>query len=120
MALLKVGGVEVKSPSSFELGWQDVSRSDAGRTQDALMHKNTVAKKVTIKVSWSALTKEEMHTILNLFKDEYINVTYFDPLESATEDVTKTFYTGDKSAPVKIWTVDSKVYETLSFDLIER
>lgn len=119
--MLKVNGVEIpKSPTVFQLGWQDVSASDAGRTQDALMHKNTVAKKVTIKLQWCALTSMEMHQILNMFDPEYVQVEYFDPKESATENTVKTFYTGDKTAPVKMWTINSKLYETLSFDIIER
>ena len=29
-------------------------------------------------------------------------------------------YIGDRSAPVKIWSDSNKIYETLSFDVIER
>ena len=32
----------------------------------------------------------------------------------------RNFYVGDRSAPVKIWAVGQKIYESISFDIIER
>lgn len=116
--MLAVNGTAIKTPSSMTIGFQDVSNSDAGRTQDAIMHKNLVARKRTISLSWNGVTQTEAHTILQAFYPEYFNVTYYDPLDGAT--VTRTFYSGDKSAPVKIWTVNNKRYESISFEIIER
>lgn len=116
--MVKVDGVAIKTPSSFTWGLQDISSSDSGRTQDAIMHKNRIAKKRKIDLVWSMPTLTDMHSILVAFDPEYVDVTYYDPLEGAT--ITRNFYTGDKSAPVKIWTVGSKRYESLSFSIIER
>ena len=117
-SMIKVDGVWIKTPSTFTWELNDVSASDAGRTQDALMHKNRVARKRKIQLSWSMPTPEEAKTILEAFSPEYFNVTYFDPL--AGHMVTKTFYCGDQSAPVKIWAVGNRRYETISFNIIER
>lgn len=116
--MLVVDGTAVKSPSSMTIGFQDVSNSDAGRTQDALMHKNLVARKRKIDLAWSSPTPAEAHAILTAFYPEYIDVSYYDPLDGAT--VTRTFYSGDKSAPVKIWSTNNKRYESISFNIIER
>lgn len=116
--MLTVDDVPVKTPSSMAIGFQDVSNSDAGRTQDALMHKNLVARKRKIDLSWSAPTPEEAHAILTAFYPEYVNVTYYDPLDG--RNTTRTFYSGDKTAPVKRWTVNNKLYESISFNIIER
>lgn len=116
--MLTVDGTPIKTPSSMTIDYQDVSTSDAGRTQDALMHKNLISRKVKMALSWSNPSPEDAHTILRAFYPEYFNVTYYDPLEGDT--VTKRFYSGDKSAPVKIWTANNKRYETISFDIIER
>lgn len=116
--MIRVNGAKVKTPSSFSWGLQDVSASDAGRTQDALMHKNTVAQKRKIALSWTMPSPAEAQAILTAFNDEYFRVTYYDPLDGDT--VTRTFYAGDKSAPVKIWTANNKRYEQISFDIIER
>lgn len=117
-SMITVDGAKIKTPSSFIWGLQDISSSDAGRTDDGMMHKNRIAQKRKIDLVWAMPTPEESHKILVAFQPEYVNVTYYDPLEGAI--VTKLFYTGDKSAPVKIWTVNNKRYESVSFNIIER
>lgn len=119
MAMLIVDGVEIRDPSAFQWGLQDVSASDAGRTEDALMHKNRVAQKRKLECSWNGLRPEEMTPILQACNPEYVDITYFDPLAGA--DQTRTFYVGDRSAPVAIWTGGSgNLYTSLSFNFIER
>ncbi len=118
MSMLAIDGIPIRSPSSFTWGLQDVSRHDAGRDESATMHKNRVAQKVTLDLEWSGLSLSEAHTILVAFNPEYIDVTYYDPLEGT--DQTLPFYTGDKTAPVQVWTVNNKYYSKLSFNLIER
>ena len=116
--MIKVNGAAIKSPSKFDWGLQDVSDSEAGRTQDGTMHKNRITQKRKIDLAWSFPTKEETHAILVAFNPEYIDVTYWDPLDG--EEVTRTFYVGDRSAPVKIWTVGNQRHSTVSFNIIER
>lgn len=116
--MIMVDGAWIKSPSSLTYGLKDISASDSGRTDDTIMHKNRVGQKVTLDLSWSGPTPEEASEILKAFDPEYIDVTYHDPKENKM--VTKTFYSGDKKAPVKIWTVNQKRYESISFNIIER
>ena len=118
MAMIKVNGTAVKTPSSFSWGLQDVSDSASGRTQDSIMHKNRVAQKRKIQLSWNKPTKEETAAILQAFNQEYIDVTYPDAMSGTDE--TRTFYVGDRSAPMKMWTVNRKIYSQVSFDIIER
>lgn len=118
MDFLAVNGVKIKTPSKFEWSLQDVSGADAGRTDDAIMHKNRKAQKRKISLGWNYPTKEETGAILTAFNPEYINVTYYDPLDC--KDVTRTFYVGDRSAPVKIWTVGKQRYTSVTFEIIER
>lgn len=117
MAMMLVDGVEFPTPSTFEWGLIDVSASDSGRTQDGKMHKNRIAQKRQLKLSWSGTDKARTAKILQMVNPEYISVTYPDAMKGADE--TRTFYVGDRSAPIKIWVVNNKRYETLSFDLIE-
>lgn len=117
MAMMLVDGVELPTPSSFEWGMIDVSASDSGRTQDAQMHKNRIAQKRQLKLSWSGTDTARTAKILQMVNPEYIRVTYPDAMSGTDE--TRTFYVGDRSAPIKIWTINNKRYETLSFDLIE-
>lgn len=116
---IKFNGVSLPSPDTYEWGIQDISASDAGRTDDSLMHKNRVAQKRTLKVGWSFPTWEESCQIIKAANSEYISVTYPDLL-TANESETRTFYCGDRSAPLKMWTVNDKVMTSITFNLIER
>lgn len=118
MAMLWADGVLIKSPSVFSWGLNDVSAADAGRTDDALMHKNRIAQKRKISLSWNNPTKEETASILQAFNPEYVKVTYPDAMSGKNE--TREFYRSDPSAPMKVWNVGNKRYAQLSFDIIER
>lgn len=118
MAMLLVDGVQIKTPSVMEWGIQDISGGDSGRTQDAVMHKNRISQKRKLSLSWNNPTKEETSAILKSFNTEYVDVSYPDAMSGVEE--TRTFYVGDRSAPVKIWTVNQKRYSAISFELMER
>ena len=115
--MIKVDGVPIKTPSTFTWKKQDISASDAGRAQDALMHKMKITEKRSLSLGWNNPTREETQEILSHFDPEYVNITYWD---ARLGQVTKTFYTGDMSADTKIWTVNNKRYSQLSFEVIER
>lgn len=114
---LKVNGVDVPCPSKFAWSLQDVSAPDSGRTLDALMWKNRVAQKEKIGLEWLGCTPDVASQILQMFNDEYFNVTYRCPLTNSI--VTKTFYRGDAVAPY-YWWVDGGRHENVAFDIIER
>ena len=116
--LLRVDNVWIKTPSSMTVSIQDVSRSDAGRTEDALMHKNRVTRKYKIDLGWNNPTPAETASILQAFAPEYFSVQFTDPLTNSL--VTKTFYSGDQTTPIRSWTLNNKRYESISFNIIER
>lgn len=118
MAMLVVDGVSIKEPSKFDWSLQDVSSADSGRTEDSKMHKLRVAQKVKIALQWTMTTPAETAQILQAFQPEYIMVTYHDAL--LNDYRTAEFYVGDRSAPVKKWWVNEKLYESVSFNIIER
>lgn len=118
-ALLMVGEEVIPQPFSYSWSLQDVSAPSAGRTEDALMWKETVAKKRKLQLSWKTKSTEDTRKIIKAFSDsEYINVRYFDMLDNAYE--WRTFYVGDREADVKIWWTGKHLINTISFDLIER
>ena len=117
MAFLEIGGVAVKTPSTFTVGIQDISAPDSGRDINGLMHKGKIGEKRTIALGWKYLRSSELRAIVNAFQaSEYFQVTYYDPT-SATQ-LTKTFYLGDRSAPMYNFMLD--LYEGLTFNIIER
>lgn len=116
--MILVDGIEMPCPSEFSWGLQDISDSDAGRTLDSTMHKNRVSQKRKISLKWNGLTPDKTSQILRAFNPEYIDVTYPDAMSGLVE--TRNFYVGDRSAPVWRWFAHKKIYESVSFDIIER
>lgn len=116
---IKIDGVLMPCPFSFEWGLQDVSASESGRTDDAIMHKNRVSQKRKLAIAWSCKTFAESSKIIKAVNPEYISVTYPDLL-TGNEQETRTFYVGDRSAPFKYWWVGKKLMDTLRFDFIEQ
>lgn len=109
--------VAVRTPSEMTWGFQRVSSPEAGRTEDAKMHVEQKATKIKIHLGWTGLSPQEAHNIASHFVHEYIYVRYWDIL--ANDFVTKRFYTGDWSAPFKVWSVKDKRFASFSFDIIE-
>lgn len=111
---------DVKAPNTFSYGLQDVSTPDAGRVLDgnATMYKCRFTQKRKISLGWTNPTGAETSAIMQAFNSEYVFVSYLDALSNEYE--TREFYTGDKSAALKIVTVNGVTYSSLSFDLIER
>lgn len=111
----------VAVPSAYKISIQDVSRSNAGRTEDGLMHKEKLTQKVTIELEWQNLSTAETNNILTLFDDEYLNVCYLDPKNGSSSSdyfVTKNFYVGDRSTPA--YNTKMGVWSNISFNIIER
>ena len=115
---IEVNGKVMPCPASYEWSLQDVSASDSGRTDDALMHKNRKAQKRKLALKWNAKTPDVTSEILKAFNPEYVKVRYWDMM--ANKYQTRTFYTGDRNAPVKWWMKNKKIIESVSFDIIER
>lgn len=121
--LIKVGTtqnnlVDMPNPSKMDWGYQDVSQGDSGRDDTGYMYKGKVTEKIKLQLAWSAVSPAKASIILQAFKPEYFYIRYFDP-ELNNYRIMEA-YTGDKSAPVKIWSDDQQIYESLSFDVIER
>ena len=116
--MIKVDGVSLPCPSSYEWGLQDVSAGESGRTDDALMHKNRVAQKRKLQLEWVGKSWEETAQIMQAVNPEYISVRYPDMMSGTYQ--TRTFYVGDRTAPVKFWWTGTKMIEKISLDFIER
>lgn len=123
MSMLLLDGAEIRCPSEFSFSLYAVNSPDAGRDMDGLMYIEKITEKRTIGLTWLALKPSEAHAILNAFlAQHYFTVTYFDPALNSdeSETTTKTFYLGDVSSAVKLWTAKKKLYANLSFNIIER
>lgn len=114
----QVDGTSMPCPSTWTFGVMDISAAESGRTDDGLMHKNRIGQKRKISVGYNGATDDVVHTVLSAINPEYISVSYYDPLIGS--NTTKSFYVGDRQGIVKWWWSGTHIYESLSFDLIER
>ena len=114
--LESVGGTTVPCPSTYEYKLSDVSAADAGRTEDAKMHKMRIAQKVHLNLSWNYITTANVSTILTAFNNEYISIKYLDPMQNGY--VTKVFYVGDRSVPA--YNTRLGLWTNVSFNVIEQ
>ena len=110
-----VDGAAIKCPSGYTWGLQDISSSDAGRTEDGKMHKNRIGQVVKLELAWNNIKTAEVSTILKAFNPEYITVCYLDAMQG--EYITSEFYVGDRSSPayntaLGVWSI--------SFNIVER
>lgn len=119
----KIGSVTgaVPPPSSFQWKLQDVSAPDSGRTESGTMDKARIGQVVAIDLEWHNVTTATAHDILNAFQPEYISVKYLDPLFGTSTNsyyVTKTFYVGDRSAPM--YNCEKQLWSNITFSIIGR
>ena len=88
----------VRSPSAYQYDLQDVSESDAGRTEDGKMHKKRIGQVCKISMSWNNIDTQAVSTLLQMFQPEYLYVNYLDAYTGTYR--TDYFYVGDRAAPM--------------------
>ena len=111
-----VDGRAVICPSSYQWKLEDISASDAGRTEDTTMHKNRIGQVVGLELVWNNVSIEDAAELLQAFNPEYINVTYLDAMEG--KYITSEFYVGNRSAP--LYNSRLRKWSKISFNLIKR
>ena len=105
-------------PSEMSVTIQKLSRSDAGRCEDGVMHVNYVRRVRSIQFSWKDLPPEDIAELCDAFDGaDYFDVSYQDPKDGP---VTRTFYAGDISTKVYSWTTRFKRYDSMTLNVIER
>jgi hypothetical protein len=116
---------DIPNPTAIKFGYNDISSSDAGRTNDAnvTMHKNLITSKRTIALSWKNLSGERASVVLQAFKPEYVWVKYLEPEDNAY--AVRQFYTGNRSVdvgtyfPTSTFQIGGVTYSQVSFNIIE-
>ena len=103
-------------PTKFVYHLEDISASDAGRTEDGKMHKMRIGQISSIDLEWANVSTSNVATILQAFNPEYITVEYLDPYTGAT--ALDNFYVGNRSAPLYNSSLD--IWENVGFTIIKR
>lgn len=116
MALIKIEGVDIPTPSEYSVGIQDISKAE--RNANGTMIIERIATKRKIELSWNYLSKEQLAQVLNAVSGVFFQVTYVDPQDNATR--TGTFYAGDRKCGMIDFRDGVPRYKDVSFNLIER
>ena len=109
--------VEMPVPSAMNYGLQDISSSNAGRTEDTVMQKDRLGKAPKITLTYNNRDTALVSTALGLVKAEYFNILYQD-LENGGVYTYGEFYRGDVSMDVYNGALD--LWSTCKFSLIKR
>ena len=105
---------DLPCPSSYTWDLEDISESDAGRTQDGSMHKKLLGQAVSINLAWRNISSASVSKILKAFNTEYVKVNYWDAMKGAQN--TLVFYVGNRTAPM--YSRRLNLWQNLSFKLV--
>ena len=93
-----INGVKVTQPAEVTYERYDLDSEDSFRAMNGEMQRDRITTKVKLNCTWNALQASQMSQLLQSMNDVFFSINYFDPyLGSYT---TKTFYVGDRSAPI--------------------
>jgi hypothetical protein len=115
--IIKVGGVPLPSPTSFEWRIEDIT-SNSGRTLNFTYYKNRQAQKRVLNVKWTNLSEAQISMILNAVRPEYVSVAYIDARTGAERICEMVVEVGN--APLHKYTVRNKSYSSLDIKFEER
>lgn len=91
---LKIGGVTMPTPSSYDYVEADFDSPDSTRSETGVLNRDRIRRGVlSPKFKWNALTTEQLNTILAAIEPTWIEVSVFSPkATSADKMVTFTGY----------------------------
>ena len=114
---MTINGRQIKQPATVTYDRYDMDSEESFRGLDGTMQRDRVTTKVKLNCQWNALTADEMRQLLSSMEDVFFDIYYYDPLEGYT---TKTFYVGDRSAPVYSVANGKIIFKSFSANFIEQ
>lgn len=114
---MKINDVVIKTPAALKLTLADID-GESYRNAKGEIIRDRIAVKRNLDLSWGALTTAEISTLLNSVTATFFSVTYMDALAGA--EITKTFYVGDRSAPVYSLVNGKELWSGLSMSFAEK
>jgi hypothetical protein len=117
--MLKIKGVAITTPKIFKVGIQDIDgETERNAAGDLLRDRITTKRK--LECEWGPLEMSEISTLLKAVTDVYFSVDYPDPMDGVI--ITKTFYVGDRTAPMYLFdeTKNRYMWQGLSMNFVEQ
>lgn len=97
MALIKIDGVNMPEPATFEVSYKDIDGQNTTRSESGFLQRDRVRSNVhTLALSWKALEGADAKTVLTAVSPAKFTISFPDPKTGNTVSVTA--YSGDKTA----------------------
>lgn len=119
MAIIKIGGADMPSPTKYNVTLQDIDSANTTRTETGELIRDRIRAGVyKIGVTW-LVEHTQIKTITDAIAPDKFQVTFFDPTTNANK--TCDMYCGDRSGELKHYKHDDpgKSLWEISTSLIE-
>lgn len=115
---LKINSTNIKTPKFFQVTVLDIDSENTIRTADGSLTRDRIAVKRQIDIEWETLTMTEVSTILSAISGVFFNFYYPDPQEGSY--ATRSFYVGNRPAPIAIEKNGQIIWENLKMTFTQR
>ncbi|MBB6696242.1 DUF6711 family protein [Clostridium algidicarnis] len=115
--MLKINGVDVSDPKVFKIDVLDLD-GESNRNAKGDLVRDRVAVKRKLNCEWGPLKDAEISSLLKAVSSIYFTVEYPDPVEG--KRIIKTFYVGDRGAPMYFVKNGAPLWQGLTMNLIEK
>ena len=115
MALIRINDTTIPTPSSYDIGVQDISKATRNALGNMIIER--INTKVKINLSWKSLTPLEQTSVLFAVSGTSFEVEYLDPRTDTI--LSKEFYCGDRSTGLYSHVDNKPVWREVSFNLVE-
>jgi hypothetical protein len=116
VAIFKIDGVDMPSPSDLSMGIQDISKAERNARGTIIIER--IATKDKIELQWNYLTAAQLAILLNAVAPVFFTVTYTNPRSGDLR--TATFYAGDRTMGYIDFQNGVPRYKDIKFNVIER
>ena len=113
-----INNTQVTQPAEVVYDRSDLDSEDSFRALNGEMQRDRVATKVKLNCTWNALTSTQMKQLLQSMDDVFFPINYYDPHDGSY--ITKTFYVGDRSAPVYSVANGKVIFRSFTANFIEK
>lgn len=94
MAMLKVDGVELPTPSGYVVSLNELSKSE--RNANGTMIKEVIGYKYKVEAGWNLLTQVQMSVLMAVKRKNFFTLDFIDM--DTGQPKTGTFYASDPKA----------------------
>lgn len=113
----KVGNTEFAA-KAIKVGFESLSGSDSGRTEDGIMHIDWIFRRIRkVEIEMPPITASEVAQLLSKVQGQEYTLTYFDPLDNNYKQIG--CYTATSSADCYSGVLRNGLYQGVSFNAIE-